>query len=302
MATCLISLGANIGHREQAIEQAISSISAFRDVSDCHCSSYFETLAAGGPQDQPRFINAVGRFETSLKPTDVLNKLFNVEKCLGRTRQQIWEPRVLDLDLLLYDHKIQKDPDLILPHPRMILRRFVLEPACEIAADLIHPLTKWSLQQHLNHLNRSAKYICIAGAATAQRIAAVAQFRSQLGSQQVAILHNSSGALALADQLVDQQAALKTAITKTTNIVIADFCPREILLSSPEQLANVEQLEQAIGVPRLIVLLDNPNDPTCHALLDAMLPNGTVVPWLVVPSNDEDQIARELRAAVIAAV
>jgi hypothetical protein len=52
----------------------------------------------------------------------------------------------------------------------------------------------------------------------------------------------------------------------------------------------------------LIVLLDNPNDPTCHALLDAMLPNGTVVPWLVVPSNDEDQIARELRAAVIAAV
>ena len=298
MATCLISLGANIGHREQAIEQAISSISAFRDVSDCHCSSYFETLAAGGPQDQPRFINAVGRVETRLKPPDLLNKLFNVEKCLGRTRQQIWEPRVLDLDLLLYDHKIQNDPDLILPHPRMILRRFVLEPACEIAADLIHPQTKWSLQQHLNHLNRSAKYICIAGAATAQRIAAVERLRSQVDGQQVAILHNSSGSLALDDQ----QAAIKTAIAKTKNIVIANFCPREILSSSPEQLANVEQLEQAIGVPRLIVLLDNPNDPTCHALLDAMLPNGTVVPWLVVPSDDEDQIARELRAAVIAAV
>ena len=298
MATCLISLGANIGHREQAIEQAISSISAFRDVSDCHCSSYFETLAAGGPQDQPRFINAVGRFETSLKPTDVLNKLFNVEKCLGRTRQQIWEPRVLDLDLLLYDHKIQKDPDLILPHPRMILRRFVLEPACEIAADLIHPLTKWSLQQHLNHLNRSAKYICIAGAATSQRIAAVERLRSQVDGQQVAILHNSSGSLALDDQ----QAAIKTAIAKTKNIVIANFCPREILSSSPEQLANVEQLEQAIGVPRLIVLLDNPSDPTCHALLNAMMPSGTVVPWLVLPSDDEERIARELQAAVIAAV
>ena len=298
MATCLISLGANIGHREQAIEQAISSISAFRDVSDCHCSSYFESIAAGGPQDQPRFINAVARFETSLQPTDLLNKLFNVEKCLGRTRQQIWEPRVLDLDLLLYDHKIQNDPDLILPHPRMILRRFVLEPACEIAADLIHPQTKWSLQQHLDHLNRSAKYICIAGAATSQRIAAVERLRSQVDGQQVAILHNSSGSLALDDQ----QAAIKTAIAKTKNIVIANFCPREILSSSPEQLANVEQLEQAIGVPRLIVLLDNPSDPTCHALLNAMMPSGTVVPWLVLPSDDEERIARELQAAVIAAV
>lgn len=298
MATCLISLGANIGHRELAIDQAISAINASSDVSACHCSSYFETTAAGGPQNQPRFINAVARFETSLKPSDVLNKLFKVEKRLGRTRHQIWEPRVLDLDLLLYDHKIQSDPDLILPHPRMILRRFVLEPACEIAADLIHPQTNWSLQQHLNHLNRSAKYICIAGDATAQRIAALTQFRNQVDSQQIAILHSSPSTRTLADQ----QAALKTAITKTTHIVVADFCPREILSLSPEQLANVEQLEQTIGVPRLLVLLDNPNDPTCHALLDAMMPSGTVVPWLVVPSDDEDQIARELQAAVIAAV
>ncbi|MBT3890652.1 MAG: hypothetical protein HOF72_08490 [Planctomycetaceae bacterium] len=85
-------------------------------------------------------------------------------------------------------------------------------------------------------------------------------------------------------------------------MAIANFCPREILSAAPEQLANVEQLEQAVGVPRLIVVLDNPHDSTCHALLDAMMPSGTVVPWLVVPSNNADQIARELQAAVIAAV
>ena len=298
MATCLISLGANIGHREQVIEQAISAINTCPEVSACHCSSFFETTAAGGPPAQPRFINAVARFETSLNPDDILKKLLNLEKQLGRTRQQIWEPRVLDLDLLLFDRKIQNHPDLILPHPRMVLRRFVLEPACEIAADLTHPQTKWSLQQHLNHLNRSANYICIAGATTAQRIAATESLQNQIDSQQISILQHSPGSGTLADQ----QAAIKTALAQATNMVLANFCPREILSSSPKQLANVKQLEQAVGVPRLIVLLDNPNNPTCHSLLAAMMPSGTVVPWLVVPSDDEERIARELLAAVIAAV
>jgi len=298
MATCLISLGANIGHREQAIEQTISAINACSEISDCHCSSFFETIPAGGPTNQPRFINAVARFETNLAPSEILKKLLKMETQLGRTRQQIWGPRILDLDLLLYDREIQNQPDLILPHPRMILRRFVLEPACEIAADLIHPQTKWPLQQHLNHLNHSARYICIAGATTTQRIAAVAQLRSQVETQPISILPDFPSLLTLADQ----QAAIAVAITETTTMAIANFCPREILSAAPEQLANVEQLEQAVGVPRLIVVLDNPHDSTCHALLDAMMPSGTVVPWLVVPSNNADQIARELQAAVIAAV
>ena len=297
MATCLISLGANIGRREQAIEQAISAIQECAAVSACHCSSFFETIAAGGPPNQPRFINAVARFETNLNPAEVLKKLFHVEKQLGRTRQQIWESRVLDLDLLLYDHKIQNDADLILPHPRLILRRFVLEPACEIAADLTHPQTKWSLQQHLDHLNRSAKYICVAGATTAQRMAALGQLQSDAGKQPYSILPNSLTAITLEDQ----QATIKTALAATANMVVADFCPREILSSAPEQLARIEQLERVIGVPRLIVLLDNPKDPTCHTLLNTMMPTGTVVPWLVVPSDDQERIVRELQAAVVAA-
>ena len=297
MATCLISLGANIGHREQAIEQAISAISACREMSACHCSSFFETIAAGGPAKQPRFVNAVARFETNLNPSDILKKLLELETQLGRTRQQIWQPRVLDLDLLLYDHEIQNHPDLILPHPRMVLRRFVLEPACEIAADLTHPQTKWSLQQHLNHLNCSAKYICIAGPTTAQRIDAVTQLQSQIESQPISI-YNPPSSLAITDQL----AIIKTAITETVNLAIVNFCPREILSSSPEQLANVEQLEQVVGIPRLIVLLDNPHNSTCHSLRNAMMPSGTVVPWLVIPNDDKKRIVRELQAAVIAAV
>ncbi|MBT4692067.1 MAG: 2-amino-4-hydroxy-6-hydroxymethyldihydropteridine diphosphokinase [Planctomycetaceae bacterium] len=297
MATCLISLGANIGHREQAIEQAISLINAYSEMSACQCSSFFETIAAGGPPDQPRFINAVAQFETCLKPLEVLKKLFQVEQQLGRTRQQMWESRVLDLDLLLYDDKILNHSELILPHPRMILRRFVLEPACEIVADLIHPQTKWTLQQHLDHLNRSAKYICIAGAATAQRRAALEQLKTDVDNQQISILQNSLGLRTLDDQ----QAAIKGALAAATNMVIANFCPREILASAPEQLARVEQLEQAVGLPRLIVLLDNPNKPIFPAMLNTMTPKGTVVPWLVVPSDDKEQIARELQAAIIAA-
>jgi 2-amino-4-hydroxy-6-hydroxymethyldihydropteridine diphosphokinase len=297
MATCLISLGANIGHREQAIEQAISAIRECSAVSTCHCSSFFETIAAGGTPDQPKFINAVARLETSLKPAEVLKTLFQIEKQLGRTRQQIWESRVLDLDLLLYDHEILNNADLILPHPRMILRRFVLEPACEIAADLTHPQTKWLLRQHLDHLNHSAKYICVAGATTAQRMAALEQLQSDVDKQPYSILPKFLGTLTL----TDQQSAIKTALAATANMVVADFCPREILSSAPERLAHVEQLEQAVGIPRLIVLLDNPNKPTCQTLLDAMMPQGTVIPWLVVPSDDKEQIARELQAAVIAA-
>lgn len=297
MATCLISLGANIGDRTQAIEQAISAITASNGVSACQCSSFFETIPAGGPPDQPNFINAVARFETSLSPADVLKTLFRVEKQLGRTRQQIWESRVLDLDLLLYDHQIHNDSDLILPHPRMILRRFVLEPACEIASELKHPQTTWSLQQHLDHLNHSAKYICIAGAITAQRLAALEQLQTNAVNPTISFLQNSFGLRAL----VEQQAAIKATLATTTNMIIADFCPREILASSPDQLARVEQFEQTIGVPRLIVLLDNPTKPTSHAMLNAMMPKGIVAPWLVVPNNNKQQIARELQAAAIAA-
>jgi hypothetical protein len=146
-------------------------------------------------------------------------------------------------------------------------------------------------------LNRSAKYICVAGATTAQRMAALGQLQCGADKQPYSILPNSLDG----EKLEDQQAAIKTALAATANMVVADFCPREILSSAPQQLARIEQLEQVVGVPRLIVLLDNPKDPTSHTLLNAMMPTGTVVPWLVVPNDDQQRIVRELQAAVVAA-
>jgi 2-amino-4-hydroxy-6-hydroxymethyldihydropteridine diphosphokinase len=99
---------------------------------------------------QPPYLNSAVRLTTTLSPAALLKTAFSIEAALGRTRRQRWEPRVIDIDLLLYDDLVTDDDGLTLPHPRLHERRFVLEPLAEIAAGLIHPV----LQVSIEHLNR----------------------------------------------------------------------------------------------------------------------------------------------------
>ena len=163
MATCLIGLGSNLGDRARQLDEACRRLSACREVTQLAVSSYHATPPVGGPPGQGAFLNAVARLEISLSPGQLLDVMQGIEQALGRTRHMRWDARPIDLDLLLYDEVCSEAPVLALPHPRMAFRRFVLEPACEVAADLVHPPTGWTLARLLLNLNEGANYVALAG-------------------------------------------------------------------------------------------------------------------------------------------
>src|SRR5262249_45727289 len=102
-------------------------------------SSVYETAPVGGPAGQGPYLNAVAMLQTGLSPEELLPFLHQVEQTLGRVRAEKDAPRTIDLDLLLYDDEVREGPDLVLPHPRMHQRLFVLQPLAEIAPGVLHP-------------------------------------------------------------------------------------------------------------------------------------------------------------------
>jgi 2-amino-4-hydroxy-6-hydroxymethyldihydropteridine diphosphokinase len=124
-----VGLGSNLGDREELIRHAAELIGASR------VSSVIETEPWGYAQ-QPRFLNAVAELETPLAARQLLDHLLDVERRLGRERVgPQWGPRTIDLDLLLYGDEVIDEPGLIVPHPRLLERLFVLEPLAELVPE-----------------------------------------------------------------------------------------------------------------------------------------------------------------------
>jgi len=163
MSVCLISLGSNEGNRQEKLEAAAARLAVHPRIRLIARSSWRETAPVGGPPGQADFLNGAVTLETSLAPHDLLGCLQQIEDQLGRRRTERWGPRPIDLDLLLYDELVLTAPELVLPHPRMAWRRFVLEPADEIAGSMIHPTIGWSIARLLAHLNDSMPYVAITG-------------------------------------------------------------------------------------------------------------------------------------------
>jgi 2-amino-4-hydroxy-6-hydroxymethyldihydropteridine diphosphokinase len=163
VSTALIGLGSNVGDRRHWLEQAIQRLSVTAGISSVRASSWRETRAVGGPSDQPDFLNGAALVETTLAPEPLLARLREIEAELGRVRDRRWGARTIDLDLLLYDQVIQRNPHLELPHPRMAFRRFVLEPAAEVAGQMVHPVIGWTIAELLEHLNTARPYVAISG-------------------------------------------------------------------------------------------------------------------------------------------
>ncbi len=163
MARCLIGLGSNIGDRRAALSAAVSRFEQDARLLLITKSRWRETKPAGGPVGQPRFLNGAVLVETSLPAQGVLDLLLQTETELGRTREATWGPRAIDLDLLLYNEDTVQTPRLTVPHPRMAWRRFVLEPAAEIAGQMVHAETDWTIARLLGHLNSAHNYVAIAG-------------------------------------------------------------------------------------------------------------------------------------------
>jgi 2-amino-4-hydroxy-6-hydroxymethyldihydropteridine diphosphokinase len=139
MADAYVGLGANLGDPRAQLEAAIVALATSPGVIVRAISSAYESDPVGPVSDQPPFLNAVARVETTLTPVALLRVLLGIEDTLGRTRAVRFGPRTCDLDLLLYDDAVLDEPDLVLPHPRLAERRFVLEPLAELAPGLVLP-------------------------------------------------------------------------------------------------------------------------------------------------------------------
>jgi len=137
--TAYISVGSNIGDRMAHCQKAVEWMDAREDVRVSAHSRYYYTEPVGF-LDQPWFVNAVFAVETRLDPFALLEILQLAQRRHGRKKSALrFGPRVLDLDILFYNDMIMDAPGLMIPHPRLVERRFVLEPLCDIAPALIHP-------------------------------------------------------------------------------------------------------------------------------------------------------------------
>ncbi|MDE3106348.1 MAG: 2-amino-4-hydroxy-6-hydroxymethyldihydropteridine diphosphokinase [Acidobacteriota bacterium] len=152
-----IALGSNLtsaaGDREATLNAAVQRLRSLGEV--LRVSSWYDT-APVGYTDQPRFLNGALLLRTELEPAALMRQLLQLEREMGRTRTGIVPkgPRVLDLDLLLYGSRVLSSAELVLPHPAMAERLFVLEPLAEIAPKMLHPVlrrTVADLLQRLQH-------------------------------------------------------------------------------------------------------------------------------------------------------
>ncbi len=146
MVKAFLSAGANMGDRKAHLEFALRSLSKGGSVRQA--SSIYETEPVGY-LDQPWFLNQAIELETDLSARQLLALCQDIESSGGRIRTFRNAPRTLDLDILLYGDSVVGEPDLIIPHPRMAERRFVLVPLAQIAPEFVHPLLKKTIRSLL---------------------------------------------------------------------------------------------------------------------------------------------------------
>jgi len=148
-----LCLGSNLNNPETQVQQAFQKLREDPNISILKSSSLIQTKPVGNI-NQPDFYNQVIEVETSYSSDELLQKALNLENQMGRVRSEHWGPRIIDIDILLYEDEIKHTQDLILPHPEMTKRKFVLELLCSIAPDLIHPVLHKSIANLLKDIEK----------------------------------------------------------------------------------------------------------------------------------------------------
>ena len=154
MALAYLGLGSNIGDREESLNNAIAELSGVPGIQVTKISSRYETKPYG-KTDQPDFMNMAVEVDTNLTPLDLLETVLGIEHDLGRVRTEVWGPRSIDIDVLLYEDLELKLTDLKVPHPEMHLRSFVLDPLNEIAPKREHPTLQMTVEKIKEQLDKS---------------------------------------------------------------------------------------------------------------------------------------------------
>lgn len=134
-----LALGSNLGNKKKNLDDALNLIDLNPLCKLCKVSNFY-TTAPVGYLDQDDFLNAAAEIKTLMSPSELMDFLLEIEKELKRERKIHWGPRTIDLDILLYDDIVTEDEHIMIPHPRMHERLFVLEPLCDIAPYKLHPL------------------------------------------------------------------------------------------------------------------------------------------------------------------
>ena len=152
MHTTYLGFGSNIGERRHNLRAAVDALAP--QVRVLAESSVYET-PPWGDVDQPAFLNMVLQAETELSPTELLEHIRRIEADLGRQQTYHWGPRRIDIDILLYEDLIIDTPELVIPHPRLHQRGFVLLPLETIAGEVVHPALGLTVRELLQHVDTS---------------------------------------------------------------------------------------------------------------------------------------------------
>lgn len=335
MADALIALGANLGDREATLRRAVELLAETPATRLRAVSGWHATEPVGGPAGQPAFLNGAAWLTTEAEPDALHGRLLDVERALGRRRDERWGPRVVDLDLLLYDERVVNSAALVVPHPRMSFRRFVVEPAAEIAAAWRVPGTRMTLGELRTWLRTRPPHVAIVAAdpdhARAVAAAVVPAAPPRCGAPGCVYAADPAPPASLVDPapLVDPAAAAERTAQRIAALeaslsaaagapVVADFWLDDVLL---EPLARVEGPHRGVPVapleplvdaraerlaPKLLVVLDSAPSPGDAApeprarALDALVAARRRGPLLRVPSGDLARAAEEVAAALVA--
>jgi 2-amino-4-hydroxy-6-hydroxymethyldihydropteridine diphosphokinase len=136
VAEAYLGLGSNLGDKRAMLTEALARLDATPGIRVTARSRFYRT-PPWGDTNQDWFLNAAAALDTTLSPADLLAACLAVERQLGRVRERKWGPRSIDIDVLAYGQEAVDDPDLVLPHPFVLERAFVLKPLADIAPDLV---------------------------------------------------------------------------------------------------------------------------------------------------------------------
>jgi len=156
--TIYLGLGTNLGDRQANLHAAAAGLVS--KVKLLRLSSIYET-EPWGYRDQPAFLNQALEGETDLQPLDLLVFLKNMELSLGRKASFLYGPRLIDIDILFYDLDTINEPELVIPHPRLAERAFILVPLAELAPELRHPLLGLTIGKLKNQIDTSGVKLII---------------------------------------------------------------------------------------------------------------------------------------------
>ena len=147
--TAYLAIGSNVGDRLSNIKNSIRLLGLNPRISILKSARIYESLPVGGPKNQSKFLNTAVFVKTSCNPFDLLSFLKTIEKKLKRRKSVRWGPRTIDLDIVFFNDMVLRHKDLVIPHPLMHERIFVLRPLSDIAAGVLHPLIKKSVAEML---------------------------------------------------------------------------------------------------------------------------------------------------------